>query len=92
MQKCPICFGNLYDDSNNECRYCGYRLSKWKNKIEEIVITKEEMWKELKYEWNILHFKENAKIWDKCVIKWKWYNSDSSWERWDLIYVIAEIL
>lgn len=68
------------------------KLPKGEDKIVKIDISKDELWKEVEYEWDVLFFKKNAHIWDKFVVSKKWYFSESWWESWDLIYVIAQIL
>jgi hypothetical protein len=64
---------------------------KWKNKIIEVEIGEEDLWKTIKYQWNKIGIPVNVEIWDQWIIKWKWYESDSGWKNWDLIYVVKSI-
>ena len=65
---------------------------KWEDKIIKIHVDTEELWKEIEYEWNVVYFKRNSEIWDKCIIKWAWSNGRFWWENWDLVYVISKII
>ena len=64
---------------------------KWEDEIIKISVEKYELWKDIEYEWNKVYFHKDAKVWDTCVIKWRWYESNLWWENWDLIYVIKQI-
>lgn len=66
-------------------------ILKNKNKFIDINIDKTELWKKINFDWNIVFFDKNAKVWDECVIKWKWNEGTNWWEDWDLIYVINKI-
>ena len=78
------------DKDNRENR--DNKKTRGEDKIVEITIEKQELWKNIEYKWDIVFFPKTAKVWDKFVIKWEWYSSDFWWVKWDLIYVIAEII
>lgn len=64
---------------------------KWEDEIIETILEKKELWTKIESDWNVVFFNKNAKVWDKCIIKWKW-NKWINWgENWDLIYVISKI-
>lgn len=64
---------------------------KWEDKIIKVEINETEIWKEIKYGWEKIFFKEWSKNWDSFKIKWKWYKSKFWWKNWDLIYIIWKI-
>lgn len=59
--------------------------------IIETILERKELWTKIESDWNVVFFDKNAKVWDKCIITWKWNKWINWWETWDLIYVISKI-
>lgn len=64
---------------------------RWGDKIVQISIDRDRLWKKIDIDGNKILFPKNSNIWDSFTIKGEWEEWVDWWEHGDLAYVIVNI-